>query len=98
MSVVFGRSPLSLDIEPYLAAVRKFNQLVSELAGKLEQISEARDEALKVSAELQRELGTTDQKLQDIAGAVRQQITMEFTRKAARSDGGVEPVAVRRVS
>jgi hypothetical protein len=91
---------LSLDIERYLAAVRKFNQLVSELAGKLEEIGDARDEALKASADLQRELGATDQKLQDIASAVRQQVTMEFSRKTVRSDTATaEPaMAARRVS
>ena len=90
---------MNLDIERYLAAVRQFNQLVAELAGKLEEISDARDEAQKASADLQRELGATDQKLQDVAGAIRQQVTMEFTRKTIRADSGSEPVAVaRRVS
>ena len=89
---------MSLDIERYLAAVRKFNQLVSELSGKLEEISDARDEALRASADLQRELGATDQKLQDIAGVVRQQVTVGLTKKIARSDETAEITASRRVS
>lgn len=89
---------MSLDIERYLAAVRKFNQLVSELAGKLEEIGNARDEALKASSDLQRELVATDQKLQDIAGAVRQQVTMEFTRKTARPESAADSTMARLVS
>jgi hypothetical protein len=72
--------------------------LVSELAGKLEEISDARDEALKASSDLQRELGATDQKLQDIASAVRQQVTMDFTRKTPRPETVADPAMARRVS
>jgi septation ring formation regulator EzrA len=85
-------------MERYLVAVRKFNQLVSELAGKLEEISDARDEALKASSDLQRELAATDQKLQDIASAVRQQVTLEFTRKTPRPEGAADSAMARRVS
>ncbi|HVO80285.1 MAG TPA: hypothetical protein VMT28_06120 [Terriglobales bacterium] len=89
---------MSLDMERYLVAVRKFNQLVSELAGKLEEISDARDEALKASSDLQRELASTDQKLQDIASAVRQQVTLEFTRKTPRPETAADSAMARRVS
>lgn len=89
---------MNLDIDRYLDAVSKFNDLVSELAEKLEQISDARDEALKASADLKRQLETTDQRLLDISSAVRQQITMEFSKKAVgRSEEIPEPVARRAV-
>jgi len=88
---------LTKDLDRYLAAVKKFNELVSQLAGMLEQISDARDEAMKASADLQREMEATNQKLQDISGAVRQQITFEFTKKITRTDE-VEHAVARRVS
>ncbi len=86
------------NLEKYMSAVKRFNEAVAELAAKLEQISNARDEALKASADLRRELEATDLKLQDVAAAVRQQITMEFTGKSAlhAADAAVPPV--RRVS
>ncbi len=34
---------LNLDIDRYMDSVRKFNDLVGELAGNLEQIRDARD-------------------------------------------------------
>ena len=86
------------DLERYLAAVKRFNELVSELAGKLEQIGDARDEALKASADLQRELEATDQKVRDIASAVRQQVTAEFTKKTARPEDVADRLTSRRVS
>ena len=89
---------MNLDIDRYLDAVSKFNDLVSELAEKLEAISDARDEALKASADLKRQLETTDQRLLDISSAVRQQITMEFSKKGVvRSEEIPEPVARRAV-
>jgi methyl-accepting chemotaxis protein len=89
---------LTLDIERYVESVRKFNDLVGELAGKLQQISDARDEALKASADLKRELESTDQRMMDISSAVRQQITLEFTKKNARSAEDIAdyPVGSRR--
>jgi len=89
---------LTLDIERYVEAVRKFNDLVGELAAKLQQISDARDEALKASADLKRELESTDQRLMDISSAVRQQITLEFTKKnVVRSEDVADyPVGSRR--
>jgi recombinational DNA repair ATPase RecF len=92
-----GEPVLNLDIDRYLDAVSKFNDLVSELAEKLEQISDARDEALKASADLKRQLETTDQRLLDISSAVRQQITLEFSKKVVRSEEIPEPVARRAV-
>ncbi len=89
---------LNLDIDRYVEAVRKFNDLVSELAGKLEQISDARDEALKASADLKRQLENTDQRLLDISSAIRQQITLEFAKKAVRAEEAVEHTSARLVS
>jgi recombinational DNA repair ATPase RecF len=88
---------LNLDIDRYLDAVSKFNDLVSDLAEKLEQISDARDEALKASADLKRQLETTDQRLLDISSAVRQQITMEFSKKIVRPEEMPEPITRRAV-
>lgn len=89
---------MTKDLDRYLAAVKKFNDLVSQLAGMLEQISDARDEALKASGDLQREMDNTNQKLQDIAGLVRQQITFELTKKAVHSEDVAELAVARRVS
>jgi len=90
---------LKIDIDRYLNAVDKFNDLVAELAEKLDQISDARDEALKASADLKRQLETTDQRLLDISSAVRQQITMEFGKKVTvRAEEMPEPAARRAVS
>lgn len=89
---------MKIDIDRYLTAVDRFNDLVAELAEKLDQISDARDEALKASADLKRQLETTDQKLLDISSAVRQQITMEFGKKTAvRAEDIPEPVTRRAV-
>jgi methyl-accepting chemotaxis protein len=89
---------LNLDIDRYAEAVRKFNDLVGELAGKLEQISDARDEALKASADLKRQLETTDQRLLDISSAIRQQITLEFAKKAVRAEEAADRTPARLVS
>lgn len=90
---------LALDIDRYVEAVQKFNELVGELAAKLQQISDARDQALKASADLKRELDSTDQRMMDISSAVRQQITLEFTTKKSvvRSEDVADyPVGSRR--
>jgi len=89
---------LKLDIDRYLNSVTKFNDLVAELAEKLDQISDARDEALKASADLKRQLENTDQRLLDISSAVRQQITMEFSKKAMATEELDEVATTRRVS
>lgn len=77
---------MTLDFERYQSAIREFNDRVSELAAKLEQIANARENALRASAELRKELETSDQRLHDVAAAVRQQVTMEFAKKAVRSE------------
>ncbi|MGO9124068.1 MAG: hypothetical protein ACLP6G_04190 [Terriglobales bacterium] len=87
---------MTLDIERYVEAVQKFNDLVGELAAKLQQISDARDEALKASADLKRELESTDQRMMDISSAVRQQITLEFAKKNVRSKEDVAEYPVTR--
>lgn len=89
---------MTQDLDRYLAAVKKFNDLVAQLAQMLEQISDARDEALKVSADLQREMEATNQKLRDITSAVRQQITLEFTKKGVRPEDMGDHGISRRVS
>ena len=89
---------MKLDIDRYLNSVTKFNDLVAELAEKLDQISDARDEALKASADLKRQLENTDQRLLDISSAVRQQITMEFSKKAMATEELDEVATTRRVS
>jgi len=87
---------LSLDFDRYQAAVREFNDRVSELAGKLEQIANARENALKASEALRRELEASDQRLHDVATAVRQQVTMEFAKKVARPEEVPSDLGVRR--
>jgi methyl-accepting chemotaxis protein len=87
---------LSLDFDRYQAAVREFNDRVSELAAKLEQIANARESALRASADLRKELETSDQRLHDVAAAVRQQVTMEFAKKVARSEDVPADPGVRR--
>ena len=87
---------MSLDFDRYQAAVREFNDRVSELAAKLEQIATARENALRASEALRKELEASDQRLHDVATAVRQQVTMEFAKKTVRSeDVASEPVARR---
>ncbi len=68
-------------LEKYLAAMELFNQSVAELTAKFEQANEARDQALMASAELRRELEITDQRVQDITIAFRQQISADFAAK-----------------
>lgn len=87
---------MSLDFDRYQAAVREFNDRVSELAGKLEQIANARENALKASEALRRELEASDQRLHDVATAVRQQVTMEFAKKVARPEEVATDLGVRR--
>jgi len=88
---------LNLDFDRYQAAVREFNDRVSELAAKLEQIANARENALRASAELRKELETNDQKLHDVASAVRQQVTLEFAKKVSRSEEIPADPVVRRI-
>lgn len=74
---------LTLSLDTYLSSVRRFHEAVSELAGKLEEVNNAREQALKASEELRKELDATDIQLQDITAALRQQITTAFKAKAA---------------
>jgi methyl-accepting chemotaxis protein len=74
-------TPLSL--EKYLSSVKRFHEAVSELAAKLEEINNARDQALKASDELRKELDATDNQMQELTMTVRQQIAAEFTKKVA---------------
>jgi exonuclease VII small subunit len=71
---------VTLSLENYLSAVRRFHESVSELAAKLEEVNNARDGALKASAELRKELDATDLQMQDITGTLRQQITTTFSK------------------
>ncbi len=90
---------MNQNLDKYTASVKRFNEAVAALAAQLEQISNARDEALKASADLRRELEATDLKLQDVAAAVRQQITMELTGKPVLHSPDSAPLAaVRRAS
>ena len=41
---------MTLSLENYLSAVRRFHESVSELAAKLEEVNNARDQALKAMA------------------------------------------------
>ncbi len=74
---------MTLSLEKYLSSVKRFHESVSELAAKLEEINNARAEALKASEDLRKELDATDNQMQDITVAVRQQIAAEFTKKVA---------------
>jgi len=71
---------VTLSLENYLSAVRRFHESVSELAAKLEEVNNARDQALKASGDLRKELDATDVQMQDITGALRQQIASVFTK------------------
>ena len=74
---------MTLSVDNYLSAVRRFQESVSELAAKLEQVNNARDAALKASEELRHELDATDQQMQEVTSALRQQIATTFRTKAA---------------
>lgn len=74
---------MTLSLEKYLSSVKQFHEAVSQLAAKLEEINNARDAALKASEDLRKELDATDNQMQDITVAVRQQIAAEFTKKVA---------------
>src|SRR5262249_3737612 len=78
-----GDVSLTLSVDNYMSAVRRFQESVSELAAKLEQVNNARDAALKASEELRHELDATDQQMQEVTSALRQQIATTFRTKAA---------------
>jgi predicted nucleic acid-binding Zn-ribbon protein len=89
---------LTLDFERYQSAVREFNDKVSELAAKLEQIANAREAALRASAELREELEASDKRLFDVAASVRKQVALEFDKKTATFEKVTNPIDTRRVS
>ena len=60
-----GRA-LSLNLEQYLSAVKRFDESVSDLAGKFDQIKNSRAEVLKASEELRAGLDTSDRRLREI--------------------------------
>lgn len=88
---------MTLDIERYQSAIREFNDRVCELANKLEQIGHAREAALQASAALREELEASDKRLNDAAGAVRQQVTLEFDKKSASFEKVANHLDTRRV-
>jgi methyl-accepting chemotaxis protein len=86
-----------LSLDQYLTAVKKFNESVSELTAKLEQLNNARAEALKASEELRRELDATDKQMEEVASAVRQQIAaVELPKKVPHSDEILVTPSIRR--
>jgi methyl-accepting chemotaxis protein len=87
---------MAISLEQYLSSVRKFNESVSLLATTLQQVANARNEALKASAEVRKELDATDQHIEEVAALVRQQISPEILRKMPRSEPVPEMVEVRR--
>lgn len=78
-----GDNCLTLSLDRYLNSVKIFHEAVSELAAKLEEINNAREEALKASEELRQELDATDRQMREISAALRQQISTEFAKKIA---------------
>jgi methyl-accepting chemotaxis protein len=74
---------VTLSLENYLSSVRRFHESVSELAAKLEEVNNAREQALKASDDLRKELDATDSQMHDITSALRQQIATVFKAKAA---------------
>jgi methyl-accepting chemotaxis protein len=74
---------LTLSLDRYLSSVKVFHEAVSQLAAKLEEINNAREEALKASEELRQELDATDRQMRDVSSALRQQISSEFAKKIA---------------
>ena len=90
---------VALSLDNYLSAVKRFNESVSEIAGKLEQLNTARAEAMKASEELRRELETTDRQMQDVAAGLGQQISAQTGgKKGVQGDDVLSTAAVRRAS
>jgi exonuclease VII small subunit len=85
-------------LEKYLSALDRFNQSVAELTAKYEQANQAREDALQASAELRRELEATDQRVQDIAVVLQQQVVMDFRAIAPHSASITSMPAYSRVS
>ena len=90
---------VALSLDNYLSAVKRFNESVSEIAGKLEQLNTARAEAMKASDELRKELETTDRQMQEVAAGLGQQISAQTGgKKAVQTEEIAQSAAVRRAS
>ncbi len=90
---------VALSLDNYLSAVKRFNESVSEIAGKLEQLNQARAEAMKASEELRKELETTDRQMQEVAAGLGQQISAQTNgKKGAQPEEILQSAAVRRAS
>ena len=90
---------VALSLDNYLSAVKRFNESVSEIAGKLEQLNAARAEAMKASEELKKELETTDRQMQDVAAGLGQQISAQTgVKKSVQAEETLQSAAVRRAS
>jgi peptidoglycan hydrolase CwlO-like protein len=88
---------LSLGLDQYLSAVKRFNESVSDLVAQLDQINKARVEALKASEELRAELDTTDKQIQETAASVIQHIaSLELPKKTPHSDEILRASPARR--
>lgn len=92
-------SSVALSLDNYLSAVKRFNESVSEIAGKLEQLNLARAEAMKASEELKKELETTDRQMQEVAAGLGQQISAQTgVKKSVQTEEVLSSVAARRAS
>ena len=90
---------MALSLDNYLSAVKRFNESVSEIAGKLEQLNLARAEAMKASEELKKELETTDRQMQEVAAGLGQQISAQTgVKKSVQTEEVLSSVAARRAS
>jgi len=90
---------VALSLDNYLSAVKRFNESVSEIAGKLEQLNTARAEAMKASEELRKELETTDRQMQEVAAGLGQQISAQTGgKKGVQAEEVLQSAAVRRAS
>lgn len=90
---------VALSLDNYLSAVKRFNESVSEIAGKLEQLNTARAEAMKASDELRKELETTDRQMQEVAAGLGQQISAQTgAKKAAQTEEILQTATARRAS
>jgi methyl-accepting chemotaxis protein len=92
-------SSVALSLDNYLSAVKRFNESVSEIAGKLEQLNLSRAEAMKASEELKKELETTDRQMQEVAAGLGQQISAQTGgKKSVQPEEVLSSAAVRRAS
>ena len=88
---------VALSLDNYLSAVKRFNESVSEIAGKLEQLNTARAEAMKASDELRKELETTDRQMQEFAAGLGQQISAQTgVKKGVQTEEILQTAAAAR--